>query len=123
MKRDAWLSAVATSTAIILAFFLSVLLPSVSNAQSVDIGGQTCVQEYAWYDYYTNGELTDSQYEPDGVTCFDNGGSAFTGDFGGGGGGSGGGEPDLTDRAISTKLQCASFEFRVDAGQDSALLI
>lgn len=70
---------------------LSIAFPSKSSAQTVNIGGQTCTQNYAWYDYYTNGQLTDSQYEADGVSCFDNGSVGYEGGTGGGGGGGGGG--------------------------------
>ncbi|SDQ32000.1 hypothetical protein SAMN05428982_0629 [Pseudoxanthomonas sp. CF385] len=70
----------------------AALTPQTSSAQMIDIGGQTCTQNYAWYDYYTNGQLTDSQYEPDGVTCFDNGsgGGNYGDPYSGGGGGGGG---------------------------------
>lgn len=74
MGQDMWLSETSKCIAVILVFSLGALLPRVSIAQVVDIGGQACIQEYAWYDYYTNGELTDSQYEPDGITCYDTGG-------------------------------------------------
>ncbi|WP_448674071.1 hypothetical protein [Pseudoxanthomonas mexicana] len=59
------------------------------RAQTVDIGGQTCTQNWAWFDYYTNGQLTDSLYEPDGVTCVESGGGSSYGDpyYGGGTGG------------------------------------
>lgn len=70
---------------------LGVAFPSKSSAQVFDIGDQTCTQNYAWYDYYTNGELTDSQYEPDGISCFGSGSGGYNGEnFEGGGGGGGG---------------------------------
>lgn len=62
------------------------------RAQSVNIGGQTCSQNYSLYDYYSNGVYQTSQWEPDGVSCYDNGSGG--GDYegfpgvGGGGGGS-----------------------------------
>lgn len=59
------------------------------QAQSVDIGGQTCSQNYSLYDYYSNGVYQTSQWEPDGVSCFDNGGGGYEGGGGGGGGGGG----------------------------------
>lgn len=93
---------------LLAAVVLSASIPDSSNAQSVDIGGATCTQNYAWYDYYTNGELTDSQYEADGVTCFPSAGGGYEGGEGNpGGGGSGSTSVDLVDRAISAKLKCA----------------
>lgn len=88
------------------------LLPGISSAQIVDVGGATCVQNYAWYDYYSNGELVDSQYEPDGVTCYSSGGGS-PGQVPGVGGGGGGTTtpPDLTERDISPELACALAEY------------
>lgn len=64
---------------------------SESNAQSYDFGGTTCVQNYSLYDYYSDGQYVTSAWEPDGVSCFDNGsGGTNYGDPYYGGGGSGG---------------------------------
>lgn len=108
MKQDVWLSAAMRYVAPIVAISFGAFFPRVSIAQIVDIGGQTCAQHYAWYDYYTNGKLTDSQYEPDGITCYDNGGGGSQGGVPGSGGGGGStNPPDLVDRDISAKLKCA----------------
>lgn len=94
---------------VVLTVFLSLgaMFPEVAKAQVIVVGGQSCVQEYAWYDYYTNGQLTDSLYEPDGITCYDNGGVAgIGGDWGYGGGGAGSSQ-NFPDLEISTQLKCA----------------
>lgn len=49
--------------------------PQYSKAQSIDFGSETCTQDYALYDYYSNGEYVGSAWEPDGITCYPNGGS------------------------------------------------
>lgn len=66
-------------------------LPVQAFAQSAG----SCTQNWALWDYYSNGDYVGSGWEPNGVSCSpgDGGvdGSPFPG--GGGGGGGGGGEP------------------------------
>lgn len=86
---------------------ISAVFPEAARAQMIVIGDQTCIQEYAWYDYYTNGQLTDSFYEPDGISCYDNGGGAgIDGNWGYGGGGAGSSQ-SFPDLEISSQLKCA----------------
>lgn len=59
-------------------------------AQTVNLGNQTCTQNYTLYDYYDNGKYNFSSWEPDGMNCFDNGGGDYSYSdpgYGGGGGG------------------------------------
>ncbi len=73
---------------LLLAVALSIG-PSRASAQSFNIGGQTCVQNYSLYDYYSDGVRTHSQWEPDGITCYPGGGGSFGDGLGGGGPGQG----------------------------------
>lgn len=109
MESVKWAGAVLKSVSLITVISICVFMSGSPSAQFVDIGDETCVQNWAWYDYYTNGELTDSGYEPDGFTCFGSGGGVGGGAPGSGGGVGGGGPspPDLADRDISAKLKCA----------------
>ena len=88
------------------------LSPAPAHAQ-VTVGGQTCYQVWALYDYYSGGQYIGSQWEADGVNCYDNGGSfdGGSGDFGlgGGGGGGGGGSFTVPDRAGNpNNAECSS---------------
>ncbi|KFN50369.1 DUF4329 domain-containing protein [Arenimonas composti] len=74
-------------------------------AQSVDIGGQTCSNNYSLYDYFSNGEYIGSAWEVDGVSCTANPGAGFDYDFSapGSGGGTGPATPACrsTDPAVA----------------------
>jgi hypothetical protein len=81
---------------LILAALMAYLSCSNAAAQTVNIGGQTCTQNYSLYDYYSNGEYNFSSWEPDGVDCFDFGGDYSYSDPGIiGGGGTGGSGSDV----------------------------
>ena len=76
--------------------FVTVIMASGMSVSEetlamVNIGGQTCINNYSIYDYYTGpngtGEIYYTALEPDGVTCFENAGIGI----GIGGGGAGGG--------------------------------
>lgn len=60
-----------------------VFFANTTSAQTVNIGGQTCVQRWALYDYYSNGEYQFSAWEADGLSCHSNG-SEGGGSFGDG---------------------------------------
>lgn len=64
---------------ILLVVLCSSIFWSDAKAQ-VNVGGQTCYQVWGLYDYFSNGVLTASTWEADGLNCYD---------FGGGGGGGG----------------------------------
>ncbi len=73
-------------------------------AQSVDIGGQTCSNNYSLYDYYSNGEYVGSAWEVDGVNCTPGSGGDYgygdgTGVYPGGGGGAAAATCQSTDPA------------------------
>ena len=88
------------------AALLSSAGSNVAQAQMIDVGGSTCVQNYSLYDYYSNGVLTDSIWEADGITCYDNGGAG--GNYGDpyfGGGGGGGGVSPVCGQLLATRPQ------------------
>lgn len=86
------------------------LWPRKVEAQ-VSVGGQTCYQVWGLYDYYSNGNLTASQWEADGVNCYDNGGGGLgnggMGDWGYAGGAGGGGGPAPTAADMCSMLLVA----------------
>lgn len=107
------LSSIAARLIFRVIFLSTIWLQAHVHAQIVSIGNQTCVQNCAWFDYYTNSVLTDSQYEADGVTCYENmSGSPMTGLDGGGSGGTS--TLDFTGRDISAKLECALHSYLHD---------
>lgn len=112
--KSGWsLLRIAASVPIIVmqTLILLVLLGfgGTSWAQSFDFGGQTCVQKYALYDYYSDGVYTFSAWEPDGIECYANGSSSGTsfGSPGGIGGVGGIGEGSVAGAVQNEPRRCA----------------
>ena len=81
---------------LVMAGLMALLSCTSVAAQTVNLGSETCTQNYTRTDYYDNGKFNHSYWQPSGMTCFANGGSYNYGDPDGSGGE---GEPIGADRS------------------------
>jgi len=93
-----------SSKGLIVAGLMALLSCTSVAAQTVNLGNETCTQNYTRTDYYDNGKFNHSYWQPSGMTCFANGGSYNYGDPDGSGGE---GEPIGADTS-ATVAACRS---------------
>ena len=57
MESFKWVGEVLKTIVLITVVSIGLFFSRSPSAQFIDLGGETCVQNWAWFDYYTKDHL------------------------------------------------------------------